>query len=219
MCHNLALANSAIKFSIGAGKDRAAVKVNKEVIVSGGAVGSPRLLQVSGIGPAASLAKANVTAIIDLPGVGTNYRVLFRSDRFADTNDGSLQRIIRIRKLMVSVCFKIMIRQYRFISCLFSEQPTTRKIILRRGSEKAMERKSNWSVDVVWHTRLGIPPSSHSHQSLRSTDCRTGSTDTRAIPSSGNPRYSYLGVRRTEEDLNEAPCYDGNGSIRANPRC
>lgn len=50
------------------------MKVNKEVIVSGGVIGSPRLLQLSGIGPAPVLQKANVTVVIDLPGVGTNYR-------------------------------------------------------------------------------------------------------------------------------------------------
>lgn len=43
-----------------------------EVIVSCGALHSPQLLQVSGIGPAAVLRQAGVEPLIDLPGVGEN---------------------------------------------------------------------------------------------------------------------------------------------------
>jgi choline dehydrogenase-like flavoprotein len=42
------------------------------VIVSCGAIGSPRLLQLSGIGPADALKAAGVTVVHDLPGVGSN---------------------------------------------------------------------------------------------------------------------------------------------------
>jgi choline dehydrogenase len=62
------------KFAAGKGLAKATIRVNKEVIVSSGAIGSPRILQLSGIGPAAVLGKANITVVIDLPGVGTNYR-------------------------------------------------------------------------------------------------------------------------------------------------
>ena len=45
---------------------------HKEVILSAGSVGSPQLLQVSGIGPAQVLNNANVPVVQDLPGVGEN---------------------------------------------------------------------------------------------------------------------------------------------------
>jgi len=45
-----------------------------EVILSLGAIASPHLLLVSGIGPAAHLAETGVTPLHDLPGVGQNYR-------------------------------------------------------------------------------------------------------------------------------------------------
>ncbi len=44
----------------------------REVIVSGGAVNSPHLLQISGIGPGAHLQSIGVPVVHDLPGVGSN---------------------------------------------------------------------------------------------------------------------------------------------------
>src|SRR4029077_7290235 len=44
----------------------------REVILCGGAVNSPHLLQISGIGPAAHLQSIGVPVVHDLPGVGAN---------------------------------------------------------------------------------------------------------------------------------------------------
>jgi choline dehydrogenase len=43
-----------------------------EVIVSGGAYGSPHLLQLSGLGPAELLSETGITVVRDMPGVGAN---------------------------------------------------------------------------------------------------------------------------------------------------
>jgi choline dehydrogenase-like flavoprotein len=48
------------------------VTARREVVVCAGAIDSPRLLQLSGIGPAAVLADAGVDVRVDLPGVGEN---------------------------------------------------------------------------------------------------------------------------------------------------
>jgi choline dehydrogenase-like flavoprotein len=48
------------------------LSARREVIVCAGAVDSPRLLQLSGIGPAAVLRAAGVPVRVDLPGVGAN---------------------------------------------------------------------------------------------------------------------------------------------------
>lgn len=51
---------------------RARVVAERETIVCGGAVGSPHLLLLSGIGPAQELAAHGVRVVADLPGVGRN---------------------------------------------------------------------------------------------------------------------------------------------------
>jgi choline dehydrogenase len=48
------------------------LRANQEVIISAGAIGSPHLLQVSGIGAATMLAEAGMETHHDLPGVGEN---------------------------------------------------------------------------------------------------------------------------------------------------
>lgn len=48
------------------------IRVNKEVILSAGSIGSPHLLQLSGIGPKEVLEKAGIVCLHDLKGVGEN---------------------------------------------------------------------------------------------------------------------------------------------------
>ena len=54
------------------GGERVVAKASREVLISSGPIGSPHLLQRSGIGPAAVLQKAGVEVLHDLPGVGEN---------------------------------------------------------------------------------------------------------------------------------------------------
>ena len=52
----------------------AEIQARREVIVCGGAVNSPQLLQISGIGPAGLLRDIGVPVVHNLPGVGENLR-------------------------------------------------------------------------------------------------------------------------------------------------
>ena len=54
------------------GGERRKIRVKREVILCGGAVNSPQLLQLSGVGPGALLADKGIPVVNDLPGVGEN---------------------------------------------------------------------------------------------------------------------------------------------------
>ncbi len=54
--------------------DGARIRAAAEVILSAGAIGSPRMLMLSGIGPADHLAEVGVTPVLDQPGVGANFQ-------------------------------------------------------------------------------------------------------------------------------------------------
>jgi choline dehydrogenase len=52
--------------------ERKIARANREVILAGGAINSPQLLQLSGVGPGALLAEHGIPVVADLPGVGEN---------------------------------------------------------------------------------------------------------------------------------------------------
>lgn len=54
------------------GTNRTALTAAREVILCGGAINSPQLLMLSGIGPRAELARIGIDVRVDLPGVGEN---------------------------------------------------------------------------------------------------------------------------------------------------
>ena len=62
----------AIGVTVVSGTGTETLNADREIIVSCGAIGSPRLLQLSGIGPADALKAAGVDVVHDLPGVGSN---------------------------------------------------------------------------------------------------------------------------------------------------
>ncbi|OSD01865.1 GMC oxidoreductase [Trametes coccinea BRFM310] len=64
------LTATGVEWAASANADRQTVKVNKEVILAGGAVGSPTVLMLSGVGPSDVLQAAGVDVQVDLPGVG-----------------------------------------------------------------------------------------------------------------------------------------------------
>nr|QFZ88923.1 glucose oxidase [Basidioascus sp.] len=63
------------------------VKVNKEVILSGGTVNTPQTLQLSGIGPQALLEGLGIQVQVALPGVGHNLQDHAATAVYLTTND------------------------------------------------------------------------------------------------------------------------------------
>ena len=59
-----------VSFQDGSGSTQE--RAEREIIVCGGAIGSPQLLMLSGIGPAEHLRTLDIPVLCDLPGVGAN---------------------------------------------------------------------------------------------------------------------------------------------------
>ena len=57
------------------------------MILCAGAIETPRLLQLSGVGPAAHLANHGISVVADLPGVGENYQDHLESTVQGETHD------------------------------------------------------------------------------------------------------------------------------------
>ena len=68
------------------------IRANREIILSAGAIQSPQLLQLSGIGPRGLLSEFGIPVIQDSPGVGENlqdhlqYRLIYKLNQNISTN-------------------------------------------------------------------------------------------------------------------------------------
>jgi choline dehydrogenase len=83
----------------------------REVIVSGGAYGSPQLLQLSGVGPAQHLTDTGVTVVHDMPGVGSNLQ-----DHFNTYCTYRISRNLSLNSLQYSLVDRLMTgAQYVFL--------------------------------------------------------------------------------------------------------
>jgi choline dehydrogenase-like flavoprotein len=85
-------------------------RVRGEVIVSGGAYGSPHLLQLSGLGPADLLQELGITVVRDMPAVGANLH-----DHFNTYSAYRLAQPITMNELARSKTRKLVVGiQYAF---------------------------------------------------------------------------------------------------------
>jgi len=65
-------ARKAVGVTFQRGGEYETVRAAREVVLSGGAINSPQLLQLSGIGPQALLRQHGIDVVADLPGVGAD---------------------------------------------------------------------------------------------------------------------------------------------------
>ncbi|KAH0609713.1 uncharacterized protein H6S33_012259 [Morchella sextelata] len=63
-----------VEYSAGSNQPRYTVNATVEVVVAAGAVHTPQLLQLSGIGPRTLLEELGVQVVSELPGVGSNFQ-------------------------------------------------------------------------------------------------------------------------------------------------
>jgi choline dehydrogenase len=86
---------TGVEFQTAAGRQTA--QARREVIVSGGAYGSPQLLQLSGLGPAEHLRDMGIEVIRDMPAVGSNLH-----DHFNTTASWRCAKSITLNELYAS---------------------------------------------------------------------------------------------------------------------
>ena len=74
----------AVGVGYSSGSREKYVRADKEVIVTSGAIGTPKLMMLSGVGPADHLRERGVEVVHDLPGVGENLNDHFGIDIVAE---------------------------------------------------------------------------------------------------------------------------------------
>ncbi|KAL4975123.1 hypothetical protein BDW66DRAFT_167410 [Aspergillus desertorum] len=65
---------TGVEFAAHRSAPRTIVNVRKEVLLAAGAIHTPQLLQLSGIGDPALLARHNISTVANVPGVGRNFQ-------------------------------------------------------------------------------------------------------------------------------------------------
>ena len=96
------------------------LRANREVIVSSGAIGSPKLLLQSGIGPADHLKEAGVNVKHDLPGVGENMQDHLDLFVIAEcTGDHTYDGVAKLHRTLGAGLQYILLRSGPVASSLF----------------------------------------------------------------------------------------------------
>ncbi len=68
-------------------EDGTTLAARREVILAAGALATPKILQLSGIGPAGHLREHGIEVVVDLPGVGENYQDHLEATVQCETKD------------------------------------------------------------------------------------------------------------------------------------
>ncbi|CUX52899.1 alanine-phosphoribitol ligase [Agrobacterium tumefaciens] len=161
------------------------IHAEREVLVSSGAIGSPKLLQQSGIGPADHLTSVGVKVLHDLPGVGSNLQDHLDLFVIAEcTGDHTYDGVARLHRTIWAGLEYVLFRTGPVASSLFETggfwyaDPDARSpdiqfhLGLGSGIEAGVERLKNAGVTLN---------SAYLHPRSRGT-VRLSSSDPAAAP-------------------------------------
>ena len=134
----------ALGVTVAQGSRTETLRAGREVIVSCGAIGSPRLLQLSGIGAADALKSVGVRVVHDLPGVGSNLQDHLDLYAISEcTGDHTYDRIARPHRTVWAGLEYL----------LFKTGPVTSTLFETGGFWYADKRAR--SPDIQFHLGLG----------------------------------------------------------------
>ena len=102
----------ALGVLVHAGGEKRRVRALKEVVLCAGTVGSPQVLMLSGVGPAAELQRHGIPVVHDLPGVGSHLQdhvaagvlagIRTKNSMLAAQSPGNLLRYVLTRRGMLA---------------------------------------------------------------------------------------------------------------------
>jgi len=148
------------------------VKARREVILAGGAFGSPQLLMLSGIGPAKHLQQHGIPVLHDLPGVGQNLHdhitavLIYRTQRQDATFGWSLgglaamlKGIFEWRSQRTGIITSNVAESQAFMLCNESEPSPDIQLALCTGIVDDHTRKNHLGHGYTLHVTLLRPRS------------------------------------------------------------
>jgi choline dehydrogenase-like flavoprotein len=160
------------------------VRARREVILSSGAFGSPQLLMLSGIGPAAHLQQHGIPVVHDLPGVGQNLHdhvttvLIYRTPRKDATFGLSLSGLVAIvkgifqwRKQRTGVITSNVAESQAFLRTDPSEAAPDIQLALCTGIVDDHTRKNHLGHGYTLHVTL-MRPKSRGRVTLRSANAK-----------------------------------------------
>ncbi|KAJ7245711.1 hypothetical protein C8J57DRAFT_758359 [Mycena rebaudengoi] len=89
-----------VSFAASASSTVYKVNAAKEVILAGGTIGSPQVLQLSGVGPASLVTGLGIESVIDLPGVGANLQDHLSTSLFLQATDDDTWAALKYDKTL-----------------------------------------------------------------------------------------------------------------------
>ncbi|KAF7335920.1 Aryl-alcohol oxidase-like protein [Mycena sanguinolenta] len=115
---------------------------SKEVILSAGTIGTPQLLMLSGIGPAAELSKVDISCVHDVPDVGCNLQD---------------QNILAIQWEVSSPTLLMFLSNETALRAALAQYAGNKTGIAAGNTVRVVDHPDNWELDV----RLNCPTVAH----------------------------------------------------------
>ncbi|XP_046959705.1 ecdysone oxidase-like [Vanessa cardui] len=152
--------NHAYGVEVDIMKQKKTFYANFEVILSAGAVNTPQLLMLSGIGPAAHLLSKNISCIVNLPGVGRNLQdhnlipIAIYGDEPGEENEE--EKLFEVAKYMYNKTGLLAHNIISDISAFFSRNPNmaypefqSHLTVIRKKSKSIKNFFHNYQNDTL----------------------------------------------------------------------